>query len=80
MLERLFPPQHVQYFTVTSLAGLAHAVGLEVVRIDTRVLPWSDIAASLPMRAATSAMQLLDRWTGARILIWAVLRRPASED
>lgn len=80
ILERLFPPQHVQYFTVTSLAGLARAVGLEVVRIGTRVLPWRDVAASLPVRAAISAIQLLDRWTGAWILIWATLRRPASED
>jgi 2-polyprenyl-3-methyl-5-hydroxy-6-metoxy-1,4-benzoquinol methylase len=76
MLERLFPPQHVQYFTLASLEGLARAVGFEVVRIQTRVLPWSDIAASFPVRAATSAMQLLDRWTATRILIWAVLRRP----
>jgi SAM-dependent methyltransferase len=80
ILERLFPPQHAQYFTLASLAGLARTVGFEVVRIDTRVLPWSDIAASLPVRAATSSMQLLDRCTGARILIWAVLRRPASGD
>jgi SAM-dependent methyltransferase len=76
MLERLFPPQHVQYFTLASLAGLARAVGFEVVRIQTRVLPWNDIAASLPVRAATSVAQLSDRWTGTRILIWAVLRRP----
>jgi 2-polyprenyl-3-methyl-5-hydroxy-6-metoxy-1,4-benzoquinol methylase len=80
MLERLFPPQHVQYFTLSSLADLARAVGFEVVQIDTRVLPWNDIAASLAVRAATSTMQLLDRGTGSRILIWVVLRRPTSGD
>lgn len=80
MLERLFPPQHVQYFTRTSLAELARSAGLEVVRMNTRVLPWSDIAASFAVRAAMSTMQLLDRVTEERILIWAILRRPKSAD
>jgi SAM-dependent methyltransferase len=78
LFERLFPPQHVQYFTMTSLAGLARTAGFEVVQIQNRVLPWGDIAASMPVRTAMSAMQLLDRGLGARILIWAVLKRPAS--
>jgi 2-polyprenyl-3-methyl-5-hydroxy-6-metoxy-1,4-benzoquinol methylase len=78
LLERLFPPQHLQYFTAASLARLARAAGLEAVRIDNRVLPWEDIAASLPVRVAMSAMQVFDRWAKTEILIWAVLRRPIS--
>ena len=78
LFERLFPPQHVQYFTASSLAGLARTAGFEVVRVHSRVLPWGDIAASIPVRLATSALQLLDRGRGARILIWAVLKRPVS--
>jgi 2-polyprenyl-3-methyl-5-hydroxy-6-metoxy-1,4-benzoquinol methylase len=80
LFERLFPPQHIQYFNVASLATLAHTVGLEVVRLGTRVLPWDDIAASIPVRASMAAMQAVDRWTGSRILIWAVLRRRIGED
>ena len=78
MLERIFPPQHVQYFTSASLAGLARSVGFEMVRIDNRVLPWSDIGAAAPVRAGMSAVQMLDRLAGTRILICALLRRPTT--
>jgi len=80
LYQRLFPPQHIQYFTNIGLAALAGAVGFEVVRVGTRVLPWDDIAAAIPVRAAMAAMQALDRWTGDGILIWAVLRRPFGGD
>lgn len=76
LYERLFPAQHVQYFTRESLTGLALASGLELTRVGTRVLPWCDIAASLFIRTAMAVMQTLDRLTGERILIWAILRRP----
>jgi len=78
MLERIFPPQHVQYFTSASLAGLARSVGFEMVRIDNRVLPWSDIGAAAPVRAGMSAVQMLDRLAGTCILICALLRRPTA--
>lgn len=77
-LERLFPPQHVQYFTEASLAMLCQSAGLDIVSIDNRVLPWRDIAARLPVRVALSVLQVLDRWIGTRILICAVLRRPLA--
>lgn len=80
LIERLFPPQHVQYFTPSSFAALARAAGFEIVSIDTRVLPWDDIAAALPVRAALAALQVLDRLMGAGILICAVLRRPPGDD
>jgi SAM-dependent methyltransferase len=79
LFERLFPPQHVQYFTPPSFAALAQAAGFEVVSIDTRALPWSDIAAGLPIRVALAAIQVLDRLIGNGILICAVLRRPLSD-
>ncbi len=75
LYERLFPAQHIQYFTRASLGALVQASGLELTQMGTRVLPWTDIAASLPVRAAMVGMQTLDRLTGERILIWAVLRR-----
>ena len=76
LLERLFPPEHIQYFTRRSLAALAGAAGFEIVRLDTRVLPWGDIAASLPIRLGLAALQALDRIAGSGILLCAVLRRP----
>jgi 2-polyprenyl-3-methyl-5-hydroxy-6-metoxy-1,4-benzoquinol methylase len=80
MFERLFPRQHIQYFTAKSLALLANKTGLEVVRIGTRVLPWPDISASLVVRAGVSLLQIADRFTRSEALIWAVLRRPVSQD
>jgi 2-polyprenyl-3-methyl-5-hydroxy-6-metoxy-1,4-benzoquinol methylase len=77
--ERLFPPQHIQYFTASSLATLVRTAGFETVTVDTRVLPWDDIAASLPVRAALAVLQALDRLMGDRILICAVLRRPLQQ-
>jgi len=77
LYERLFPVQHIQYFTQASLAALVRACGLELARMGTRVLPWDDIAASGFVRAGMAGMQTLDRLTGEQILIWAVLRRPA---
>ena len=76
MIQRLFPPQHVQYFTADSLSRLAKDSGFEVVRVDTRVLPLSDIAASVTTRLAVGTLQLLDRVLRREILVWAVLRRP----
>ena len=78
LLDRLFPPQHIQYFTRTSLAQMAGISGLEVVHLDTRVLPSTDVAASLPIRASVAALQLVDRLAGNRILICALLRRSVS--
>ncbi|HEY2844667.1 MAG TPA: class I SAM-dependent methyltransferase [Bryobacteraceae bacterium] len=77
LYQRLFPAQHIQYFTRSSLAALANACGLELARMGTRVLPWDDIAASGLVRAGMAGMQTLDRISGEQILIWAVLRRPA---
>jgi 2-polyprenyl-3-methyl-5-hydroxy-6-metoxy-1,4-benzoquinol methylase len=79
-LDRLFPPQHLQYFTKASFGELCQTAGFEIVSIDTRVLPWDDIAASMPIRCGLSAIQLLDRCIGTRILICAVLRRPLASE
>ena len=78
LLNRLFPPEHIQYFTQSSLASIARNAGLEVLQIRTRTLPWSDIAASTPTRLAMAPLQAVDRLTGRGILICAVLRKPHS--
>jgi 2-polyprenyl-3-methyl-5-hydroxy-6-metoxy-1,4-benzoquinol methylase len=78
LFERLFPPEHIQYFTRSSLTALARGAGLEVVQMSARILPSSDIAASLPTRLAMALLQTLDRIAGTEILICAVLRRPQA--
>jgi 2-polyprenyl-6-hydroxyphenyl methylase / 3-demethylubiquinone-9 3-methyltransferase len=75
VFERLFPPQHIQYFTPQSFDRLVRGAGLEIVRIGTRILPWQDLATSFPVRAAMSLLQSIDRFAANEILIWAVLRR-----
>ena len=79
LLERLFPPQHVQYFTPESFAAFCRHAGFEVVSIRNRVLPWQDIATSLAVRAALAPLQLADRVFGTRILICGVLKRPLQD-
>ena len=77
VFRRLFPPEHVQYFTAASLRRLAADAGLEMVRLGRRTLPTRDIAVGLPVRAALGLIQAADRLAGREILIWAVLRAPA---
>jgi hypothetical protein len=78
LLERLFPPQHVQYFTTGSLSLLAKNAGFEVVHVGTRILPSADIAASWLARLPISILQAYDSLLNTESLIWAVLRRPAT--
>jgi 2-polyprenyl-3-methyl-5-hydroxy-6-metoxy-1,4-benzoquinol methylase len=76
LVERLFPPQHIQYFTRESLASLARVAGFEVVSLTQRALPSSDIAASRLALLAMAALQSCDRLSRTEILLCAVLRRP----
>ena len=78
LLERLFPPQHIQMFTAGSLRGLSRRAELDVVRLGTSALAASDIAAGVAVRLGIGALQLCDRIMGTEILLWAVLRRPAE--
>lgn len=76
LYDRLFPAQHIQYFTRDSLSSLVRSAGLQVVELRERRLAADSIAASIPVRAAMSLMQTIDSVTRERILIWAVIRRP----
>jgi 2-polyprenyl-3-methyl-5-hydroxy-6-metoxy-1,4-benzoquinol methylase len=77
-LERLFPAEHVHYFTAAAMAAMAERAGLEVVEMATRPLAWGDIAASAAVRLAMAPLQALDGITGRGILICALLRRRAG--
>ena len=76
LFERLFPPQHIQYFTPEGLQQLAERAGFEVVQLDTRVLRASDIAASLAALVPIELLQACDRLLRTGILVFAILRRP----
>ena len=76
IFARLFPPQHVQYFTERGFRLLAEAASLEVVRLDKRVLPLADLATAVPVGLGLSLLQGLDRLFGTPILLCAVVRRP----
>jgi SAM-dependent methyltransferase len=78
LMQRLFPPQHVQYFTPRSFGSLARASGFDVVRLSERGLPSSDISASPGALVAIGALQAFDRLLGTEILLCAVLRRPSD--
>jgi 2-polyprenyl-3-methyl-5-hydroxy-6-metoxy-1,4-benzoquinol methylase len=76
MLERLLPPEHVQYFSRSGLRLLAERSGFRVAKLQTRILPARDIATAACVRGGVMALQAVDRWRGEEILICAVLRRP----
>lgn len=73
--ERLFPPQHIQYFTQGGVRALASQSGLEAVQVSTRILPFSDIASSLVIRLGLAGLQTIDQVTREMILICAALRK-----
>jgi 2-polyprenyl-3-methyl-5-hydroxy-6-metoxy-1,4-benzoquinol methylase len=76
IFERLFPPEHVQYFSQEGLKKVAMDAGLEVVSLETRSLPSADIGASIVLRVAMSGIQTLDSASGKGVLLGMVVRRP----
>lgn len=75
-MDRLFPPEHVQYYSKAGLAAVATRAGLEVISAATRRLPMPDIAVDVPLKIALGAAQGADLLTGEAALLWGVLRRP----
>jgi SAM-dependent methyltransferase len=75
--DRLFPPQHIQYFSAPGLRSLAEKAGFTVGRLGRRILPAADIVASQTVRAGMMALQAVDSVSGREILHCAVLRKPA---
>jgi 2-polyprenyl-3-methyl-5-hydroxy-6-metoxy-1,4-benzoquinol methylase len=76
-LERTFPAEHVHYLTPRGLGALGRRCGFEVESLGTRTMPASEIATSPPVLLAIMALQCLDAWRRERVLLHAVLRRPA---
>ncbi len=76
LCERLFPAQHIQYFTDRSFQTLIQDCGFELVQLQKRVLPVPDIATSWVVQVGLAPLQLSDRLFGNEILICALLRKP----
>jgi SAM-dependent methyltransferase len=73
--ERLFPPEHIQYFSREGLQRVAAGAGLEIVRCFMRPLRFDEIAASITVRLAMQALRAVDQMRGSGILLCAIARR-----
>jgi SAM-dependent methyltransferase len=75
VFERLFPPEHIQYFSRIGFEKVVAASGLEIISLATRPLRFGDIGTSLWVRLAMSGIQVLDVLAGNAILLCLVARR-----
>lgn len=73
LCERLFPPEHVQYFSPDGLRAAAVESGLRLVAVTRRRLLDADINVSPPVGLVVQSLQALDRLLGRDILHCAVL-------
>jgi SAM-dependent methyltransferase len=73
LCERLFLPEHVQYFSDAGLNAVAHAAGLRVLAKTRRCLAGRDINSFLLVTAGVLALQVLDRLLQRQILHCAIL-------
>jgi len=74
--HRLYPPEHVQYYTREGLRCVARSSGLEIVAIGSRVLPAREIAVSWPVRFGLMPLQAADIAKREMALMWSILIRP----
>jgi 2-polyprenyl-3-methyl-5-hydroxy-6-metoxy-1,4-benzoquinol methylase len=75
LCERLFLPEHVQYFSEDGLAAMVRAADLRLLSVTRRRLGDGDVNATAPVRAAVRSLQSVDRLLGREILHCAVLVR-----
>jgi SAM-dependent methyltransferase len=73
IFERLFPPEHVQYFTPPGLRALVERTPMQTLHMTSRRLAFSDVAGGSLVRAATRLAQLPDRGEDQAILLCALL-------
>lgn len=76
-LRRLFPQEHIQYYSAGGLARVTQSCGLRVLTQESRLLPPSEIAVGRVTRLVLGALQSADYLSGEKILRWAVLQRSA---
>jgi 2-polyprenyl-6-hydroxyphenyl methylase/3-demethylubiquinone-9 3-methyltransferase len=73
IFERLFPPEHVQYFTPAGIRALVERTPLQTLHMTSRRLPFGDVAGGTLVKAATGMAQLPDRAQGQAILLCVLL-------
>jgi 2-polyprenyl-3-methyl-5-hydroxy-6-metoxy-1,4-benzoquinol methylase len=78
VFERLFPREHVQYYSRHGLKSLAAACGLEVLALQSRPLPTDEIAIGRATKLGIVLLQYLDSLTAEGALLWAIFQRPPS--
>ncbi len=78
VFERLFPPEHVQYFTPEGLRALVTRVEFRPVALFAQPLRREALAAGPVVAASTGAVQIADRLTGREILLSALLEPTES--
>jgi SAM-dependent methyltransferase len=76
--DRLFPPEHVQYFTQAGLHALVTRTGFRPVAVFAQPLRREALAAGPVVAAGTGAVQIVDRLTGREILLSALLESTES--
>jgi SAM-dependent methyltransferase len=79
LFHRLFPAQHVQYFTARGLRRLAERAGYEVLEVRTRRLEPRAVGGGPLLKAVVWISQLPDTAKGGKILLAALLR-PAGRN
>lgn len=72
---RLFPMQHLQYFTRQALIQLAERCGFCTVKVQVTSLPDRDIVVEEPIRSFFKILQLADSLSGNGTLIRALFRK-----
>lgn len=76
--DRLFPPEHVQYFTPEGLRALASRAGFGALALFAQPLRREALAAGPLLAAGVGAVQIVDRLTGREILLSALLEPTAG--
>lgn len=71
--ERLFLPEHVQYFSATGLDRAARAAGFRTVALTQRHLAASDVNTGPVVATGVAALQVIDGMLERQILHCAVL-------
>lgn len=75
VFERLFPSEHIQYFSPAGLTKISDSFGLKVIQEGSKSMPASEIAVGTLIRAGLAVLQGLDHLYGHKILTWALLQR-----
>lgn len=75
LCERMFPKEHIQYFSEKGLRQLAEKIGFKILFIKKKTLPFSDIGSSSLIRLGVSFLQGIDICLNRRILYRCLLTK-----